>query len=476
MCAVARAGILFVAWQRYPDLSILHIVDTPSYLEPARSLAARGEFSRDGQPELIRTPGYPLLLTAGVAAGHVELVTVALQAICSLITVAVVYRLTRSFTGSRAMAVIAGLLLAIEPLSVTYTCWMGSETLFTCLLMLTIAALVRYDRSGSLATLALAAMLLAAATFVRPISYYLPPVIAATLIGRSLWRAESRARCALAATMFLIVSCTPLVAWQVRNWNVARYSGFSAISDWNLYFYQGASIVAAEKNQSLEATFTEMGNASGRFTEAFFRQHPELRGASQVEAFRFLRQWGTDIVRQHPLLYVKIHLRGLLPLLLNPGASDVLSLTNQLSDEDWHPHPINAGVLAIVRQMHQKSPLLMYLNLSLAAILGGMYLTAAHGLLSSVRRRSGSLIVLVLVLGYLVAISAGPTGVARLRHPIMPLVCILSAIGIAELFRWRQGRNRRGSSLPSEIRVDSPTAKPWHLPGKPQTQPIPSRS
>ena len=156
----------------------MHQADTNSYLEPARSLLSRGDFSRQGVPELLRTPGYPLLLTAGVALGHVEVVTVALQMLLGLITIVVIFRLTRSLTGSRPAAIAAGLLLAVEPLSLIYTSYLMAETLFTCLLVLMIAALASYDRSNSFAQLTVAALLLAAATLVRPITYFLPPVIA----------------------------------------------------------------------------------------------------------------------------------------------------------------------------------------------------------------------------------------------------------------------------------------------------------
>jgi hypothetical protein len=456
LALVTRVAMFAITWHNFPDLAVLHTVDTASYLEPAKSLLSRGDFSQQGMPELVRTPGYPLLLSAGIALGHVEVVTFALQTLLSLITVGVIYRLARSLTSSGQVATIAGLLLAIEPLSVTYSSWMASETLFTCLLVLMIAALASYGRSNSIAQLTVAAAVLAAATLVRPISYFLPPVIALALFGRGLWRFDSRLRSAAAALLFLIVSFGPTAGWQVRNWAVAGYGGFSAITDWNLYFFQGASVLAYQKHQSLDATYAEMGNRWGKLGDEFYALHPELRLAGQAETFRFMRREGSRLVRQHPLTYAQIHLRGLAMLLLNPGAADLLALMNLIPENQAESHPIDTGILAIFRRMHRESPTLLYTNLLLAAGLGILYSAAALGLVSSLGRWSWGLTVLVLMVGYLVTISGGPTGIPRLRHPVMPLACLLSGIGITAALRWRTDRPRNNGRRAVDRRAKRP--------------------
>ncbi len=70
-------GLFAAAWHGAADLHTLHTDDTPTYLAPAESLLASGTFYGGTVPEIFRTPGYPLLLTAGLWAGHVELITVA---------------------------------------------------------------------------------------------------------------------------------------------------------------------------------------------------------------------------------------------------------------------------------------------------------------------------------------------------------------------------------------------------------------
>jgi hypothetical protein len=59
------------------DITIFYTLDTASYVGPARELVAHHCFFMAGAPELIRTPGYPLVLMAGVELGRLEVVTIA---------------------------------------------------------------------------------------------------------------------------------------------------------------------------------------------------------------------------------------------------------------------------------------------------------------------------------------------------------------------------------------------------------------
>ena len=180
-----RAALLAAACHNAPDLHTLKAANTHSYVAPAESLVADGRFFRDGAPEIIRTPGYPLLLTVGLLTGHVELVTVALQIIVSVASIALVYFLAWELTANSTAALIASALAALEPLSIIFTVRLLPETLFTFLILASLWLLLRYLRTSSTLALVATALMLAAATFVRPISYYLPPAIALLLMGRA---------------------------------------------------------------------------------------------------------------------------------------------------------------------------------------------------------------------------------------------------------------------------------------------------
>jgi hypothetical protein len=74
------------------DITIFYTPDTASYVGPAMELLAHHRFFNAGAPEIVRTPGYPLLLVAGLRLGRLELVTITLQVLLSCVTVYMVYQ------------------------------------------------------------------------------------------------------------------------------------------------------------------------------------------------------------------------------------------------------------------------------------------------------------------------------------------------------------------------------------------------
>jgi hypothetical protein len=89
------------------DFTIFDAADSASYILPARELIASHRFFSDGSPQaavwntpvvpapdIVRTPGYPLLLTIGLMSNRLEVVTIAIQALLSCFTVYLVYDTT----------------------------------------------------------------------------------------------------------------------------------------------------------------------------------------------------------------------------------------------------------------------------------------------------------------------------------------------------------------------------------------------
>jgi len=193
-----------------------------------------GQYTVNGQPELLRPPGYPFFLIPGFFANALVFITTTLQIILSVITVALVYSIAHTLTTNKQIAQYAGFLAAIEPLSLIYTSLLLTETLFTALLTAGLYTLLRAHQKSTLHSLIAAAILLAAAAYVRPIGLLLPCILAIPLtLSRWPWQR---------LVLFLLIALGLPGIWIFRNVTVANYSGFSAISAVNLYFYQGAAV------------------------------------------------------------------------------------------------------------------------------------------------------------------------------------------------------------------------------------------
>lgn len=116
------------------DPTIFCTGDTPQYIVLACELIAHHRFFSDGSPEarvwnspvapapeIIRTPGYPLLFTVGLLVGRLAFITIALQILLSCFTVYTVYRTAGLLFESERMALSAAILYATEPLAVPFS-------------------------------------------------------------------------------------------------------------------------------------------------------------------------------------------------------------------------------------------------------------------------------------------------------------------------------------------------------------------
>jgi 4-amino-4-deoxy-L-arabinose transferase-like glycosyltransferase len=462
--AALRVALFLWTWMQSPDLIALHSPDTAAYVKPAEALLAQGRFSIDNLPEVFHTPGYPLLLLPGVALHQVELVTFSIQLLLSLATIWLVWRMALDLCGDRVAAIGAGLLMAVEPLAIIYTSALLSETLFTFLFVLCLRYLLRYAASNSSVDLAICGLLLAAATYVRPVSYYLPAVLIAGLLVRAVWLKRPRVRL-MHCGIFAVASFVPLAAWQMRNDRVAGYSAFSASGEFNLYFHQAAWAVAQRTGQTLESVQGEFGGTDGKLLH---KVHPELHGASRAQRYAFMGREGKRLIRQNLRYWFQAEIRNALRIALNPGGTSFLQLAVGVPVS--RPlRPAGVGVLATVRQMAEETPALFYTSLVLGITVGVTYLLSIVGWLVSFKHRPWEMLALLGIAGYLTAVSAGVVE-ARMRHPVMPILCLLGGAGILAIKRLFVSRPVRPAETAPALSVYQ--GRIGHLAGDLGTEPL----
>ncbi|HEX6038963.1 glycosyltransferase family 39 protein [Longimicrobium sp.] len=381
--------------------------DTPGYLEPARAMLASGRFDSGGAPELVRTPGYPLLLAVGEGLGAVTPVTLALQVLLGVLAVWLVYRLARVMGAAPRVAVLAAALYAVEPLSVCFTARLLTETLFTTLFVAMLLALARWAREGRPGDAAAAGALLAAGCFVRPVLYFAPLLLAVVIVGVG-WR-RGAGRALAHAALFLVVAAAPLAAWRERNAREAGYHGFSAITDLDLFYYRAAGVTALRTGQPLEAVQAAWrAERAETLTQADWR----ARGRERAAGYQAMRREAREILLRDPGAVLRTTSAGGARTVLGPGIADWA----QLAGVSAHP----AARLA--------------LSSLLAVYLFAVLILAALGLWSHAWTRAALVPALAASL-YLVAVTSGPGAYSRFRHPVMPALCILAAAGAHRLRR-----------------------------------------
>ncbi|MDP7448655.1 MAG: glycosyltransferase family 39 protein [Candidatus Latescibacteria bacterium] len=412
----------------------LHAPDTSGYLEPASELLSDGTYTRAGKPEIVRTPGYSLLLIPGLMVDRVEGVTIFLQAMLAGLTVIAVYGLALELYHRRAAGAAAAI-YALEPLSVLYASKLLSETLFTAcltwaLLLLTRLAGRRDDPFQPLvATAAGAGLLLSGAAMVKPVAYPVALVVGLSGAWFAMRRSappRTRWRPVLLLTVTAIV---PLLAWQGRNAVVADYGGLSAIVDVNGYFYQGAATEAA----AMGIPFYERQATLGyRDLEVYLEANPEQRSWSPGRRFQFMGREGLARIFEHPLTYLGIHARGMARVAVDPGGVEYLRLLGAYPTHGGLlGRVVDEGLWATLGFVLQERPGLLLTEVLFGAFLVAVYLLTMRGVIIAEPRSRRAWAVCLLLAGYLWFATGGPQSLSRFRHPIMPIMCALAGAGLA---------------------------------------------
>jgi 4-amino-4-deoxy-L-arabinose transferase-like glycosyltransferase len=220
VAAIARVG--FAAWIAHAEPAAVRPPDTPGYLEPARALIETGRFSlspADPTPMYVRTPGYPAFLAPILWLTGSEWAISPIQAVVSLAAVAATVLVGWRLFGKTA-ALVAGAVVALDPLQFLSAGTIMTESLTTVLLaaMIAVGAMVFALRPPQqvppVAVFALGA-LTAAAAMVRPTFWFYPVVLLALLAVRFRglrWRSLLIRLLACALPVVLVVG-----GWQLRN-------------------------------------------------------------------------------------------------------------------------------------------------------------------------------------------------------------------------------------------------------------------
>jgi hypothetical protein len=395
--------------------------DTASYLEPGRNLLLYARFFTGMLPEIGRTPGYPLFLAVASLRGAA--LAALMQMILSVFSVVLVWRLARAVFAEGRISIMAAWLFALDPVVMTYSIRLLPETLFLALLLLSLERLAVFLRERRLCTLAAAGLWLAAATFVRPVSYYLPLALALGLfvvlvrVPGLRWKAPA----------VLLLSVLPwLAAWQTRNLLETGFGGFSSIVARNLYFYQAAEVTARVEHRPFVAVQSAFGYPD---EQSYVARHPEQAGWSQARRVAFMAAEARRVLGAHPGAAMKMYLEGAAVVVFTPCAADLLRLLG-VSPEDGPKRVVNEGPVRSALRLAQAHPWTAALMAVLEGLLLGLYLLAARGALSGCARPA----LLWLLLGvflYFVAVSGGAQAVGRYRLLAMPAVWLLAAAGFS---------------------------------------------
>ena len=364
-----------------------------------------------------------------------------------------VWRLGRAVFGNDRVALGAAWIFAFEPISVNWSVVLLAEPLFLVLLLLSMERLAVFLLEGRLRVLAAAGFWLAAATFVRPITYYLPIALALGLFlvfERKPGLASHRQRPVAGnpflrwkAPAVLLICVAPwLAAWQIRNRVETGYGGFSSVTDENLYLYIAPFVTEGAEHRSYvyvrndlvgDSNYTELwllNSGQIYLSQQYLARHPEQSEWNQGQRLAFMHSQAIDVIRAHYGVYLGICLKAIFRTLfeLGEGSFNLLldpnRATRVLGSREGRSLAHELSALAITY------PWIAAEKAAFGIVMMGLYLLAVRGVFRSDMRNARLWMVLGISLYFIAVSGFGSTGSARYRCPIMPVVCILAAAGI----------------------------------------------
>ncbi len=221
--------------------------------------------------------GYPAAVGAlySVTGPH-PWVAMVLNALLGALAAYAAHRLVAR-AGSRGVALVAGLLVALHPGLVAYTPALMTEGVVASLLVIAagLAAWTRDRPTSRWAGITLLGLVVGAATLVRPQSLVLAPLFAAIAVEGSLRR---RLGAAALATLVTLAVCAP---WTARNCvRMKRCALVSVNGGWNLLIGADAASTGAwspvQVPQECREVYdeAEKDRCFGRAAQGFIAAHP----------------------------------------------------------------------------------------------------------------------------------------------------------------------------------------------------------
>lgn len=432
--------------------------DSDGYLWLAKEIVKDRAFGYPGSgSETFRTPGYPVFLIPAVLSRcHVSLV---IQVLLDCVLVVLTYLLGRRMVSHQA-GLLAAFFQAISPLAIASSCRILSDSLYAFMLTVVMLLLVRHYRqlqedarssrerhmetsdsfrfkvelsSRTWRSLLLAAVVLGAATYVRPVGQMMAAaIVLAILCGR---------RGLIRATAFVLVFAACLSPWIARNIRVADTYSFSTFAHHSFI------------NYTCWRVFEDVNGLGGQPRDQVKAAQDEALREAVAKEFPGENEWDYDVqgryllkeAARHPGLAAKYHLQGGLIFWL-PGATDVLEVAGLshggrgtlavILDEGlpagvrhYFGEKVGGGTLALTIAM-----VAVYL-----AQVAGLALFAVLGTRWALRNRLRipPIVWMGLLLVLLSMLAPGPASHPRFRVPLEPMLNVAAAVG----YLWMLRRN-----------------------------------
>lgn len=444
LLALIVRGLVFSAILSDPA-RLFYYLDSEQYLDAAQGLVETGRFGTFGedgafQAEVWRTPGYPVFLAVLIGVSQNPMPLALAAAVQALIGVAVTlgtmvlaYKLSAQMgLDSKRIAILAGGLYALAPISAVMTAYLYAEIVFSAWMLAAALLIVLALEHRRIGLAALAGVCYGAAILTRPIGLLLIPLLvllpfsdtqppSGEVKSQTILRSGSYAAALLVGLMLLTG------AWLYRNYHYYGRFALASVSDSNLLYYNAASLEAHRQGIGIDEARDQLYGRLGNML---------------IPASRW--PFGNDglvarqVIMEHPISFGWYN--GIDALnSLRPGFGFMLSVVG----EDLSLSPPDLWGQGRWPLLVLEGLMLLHLLIMVAGFLIGWVVLV-------VRRRWLALLLLGVIPALLLYLP-GLASNARFRAPVEPFLVIAAAIGWMTLVKWWELRRVADSEPPSTL-------------------------
>ncbi len=414
--------------------------DSPEYTKLADGLLLRHSFNFENNtpPDLLRTPGYPLLLALTKLVTGKFWPIIIFQIFCALLVALLTFKMGVRLN-ARRVGIGAALLFLISPSTIFHTVVFMNELTFMTAFILSLYVLffppVCFQKRWWCAPV-FSGLLLAVATYIRPLTLYIPLLFVCCyflVYMRSGWGTIGKSM-----TAFMLVFWAVIIPWIYHNGTKSGVYTFSTIGTYNLVFFNASDF--------LEKHF---GNTS---TE-FLTYQKQLDTIPMYNA-RPQKPWNEivalpkHVLAMYPRGYIAYHLSYLSVFFISSGARYDVQMIHYPKVKAFFG--LSEGIPSLLSEIKAHHFKGAFVTLSsqgvftverlLLCVLTLASLIAVFATRSPKVRNL--LLVLLLIILYF-AVLTGPASIPRYRLPVDPLIFLLGLFALSRYYVMLKMRKQK---------------------------------
>lgn len=340
------------------------------------------------------TPLFPLFLKIfgyGLLAQFVYV-------IMFIIILILVYKITLKLS-SKKIAIIAILLVSLEPSLFISSLSVAPELLFSFTLTLALYFGVCKPMKNIELNYLVLGIILGVSVLIRPIALIM--IICLVVFWTITYFQTSQ-------TIFLytsIISTVFALAWSIRNSIVHGFFNISSISANNIFFYEGVPALSEAKG----IPFEEAKNIEDALKKQIIGDYPSV-----LELYDYNSKRGLELIFENPIGWIQSHLNGVGKVLFGVYKSKYRII-------DQKVFGVNDQV---IQSIH-------FIILGFITLI--IWILFFNGVSKFHKLDVLNSLVFLLILIAILLPATGQVAYARFRSPVVPIICIVAALGTQDL-------------------------------------------